>query len=494
MKKYLINIPSLKLRFNIYLPSKDKNRLIYFWNILNWFTVIAYSLLFFIMMFYKNSLQNSELNILSYLIFSVFIMLFIFIIRILIGGRKVLTDPPFFMSILVFALTTTAASVLVVPASPLNTFGSGSFRLIAGWTVLLFVGFFYLLRNFLNSDNRVSLLIKSIFSGYLVYLILICLTSLTSELSSILTEVTLLSSFFILYSLNTPKRKLIKVLLILILSGLAFFKFYNSQLFSLALGDIFFIMFITSLISSIILIFVYKKKYFETFFVLIENFKLLIKTRKFTDLRLFLRNFFVSILLVSPILFLGGLIYMDYAGYYSFDSLTYILQSYSSSISFLESLAKTSIPSLFTGGGFQFGFSSTYPLLANIIRVQGLLGLFAYVVLGSFGIYQYIKVLINKKFNNKLLVAVGFLTIAIPVLAIFSYPTLFLVIFWWLSITILSYFNATDLSYYELSNDKKVAKKHNSNRTLYIKIGLGIFSLVSIIYLMVVFLNIIKLY
>lgn len=499
MKRYVINIASFNKGLTLVLPdlSFAKNRKIQvLGNLFEWLFYVSLPLIIFLLMLNKAFSNGAELSVLNFLIITISFLLFLFISKAILFGKKELFDPPFFFSVLIFALLTTLSSVLVSPASPYNTFGRGEVRLITGLSTLLLVIMFYLYRVYLSSNTSFKNIFKSLFVGFYAYLTLVALFGSSSFLLIELPTVIILSTFFIIYLFNSGRLKLFKVLTILILLAVFFSRLVINSTAWLAIGDTIFALFVSTLILDVILFLTNKQKIGNLISVNVKAFDTAIKEKKLVGARVLLRNLFINLMLLSPLFFLIILAVIEISGNYSMARVLSDLNDIPQAIKSLVDSSKTYFFSILAGTGFkdyQFG----WPLFGNIIRMQGIIGTLAYIGLSLFAIRKFYQALVLNKFNNKVLISLGFLIIVVPVLSLVIYPTLFLVALWWLAFALLSYITNPDAI--KSVEDKKVVMfrfKFNKGSILSVVLKLVLVLLVAISLwsLASLFLNVVKIY
>ncbi|MEO6728674.1 MAG: hypothetical protein ABIM99_02005, partial [Candidatus Dojkabacteria bacterium] len=153
MKKYLISISGLTdLEFSLPVLKGRKSEILS--KILLSLGVLSFFLMMFILPFSNLFTgKSSEQSTFEVLVAFITLCLGFFGSFFLLQGKKVIVDPRYFLSVLFFALLTTAASVLKSPAHISNTFGINTVRSLSGITIMALVGFFYFF-NFIAKDFK----------------------------------------------------------------------------------------------------------------------------------------------------------------------------------------------------------------------------------------------------------------------------------------------------------------------------------------------------
>lgn len=444
MKRYAINVPALKTNFIITLPdlSLSKNRKLgALGNLIEWLFYITVPLMFVVLPFYKFNSVSWEQSVMSFIVLFLGFLLFLYVGKIVLFGKTELKDPLFFMSVILYTLFSTTASVFALPANVANTFGSKDLKIVSGLAVFLFLLLFYFVRNYIINSNRLKILLRFLFLGFSMYLLALIFVTNKVSLSAELPALVIYSAFFFILILNSGRLKLFRTLLLIGLLSFVFVQLYTFKNFSIALGDILIPLFLSTLTLDFV---IYKtnpnviKSYIKE---LKASFKQIKVKKQVTNLRLFLRNLFVGLIFASPALILLLILGMLASSTYQVSRITSDFNSIINSFNYLFSESSKNFLTVFMGTGFKGAIGDT-SLLSNIIRIQGLIGFITYIVFGSFAVINLTKALKANLYNNKVLYAIAFVIISVPIFSLFVYPTIFVSILWWVCFASLSFIMA----------------------------------------------------
>lgn len=391
--------------------------------------VLPFSVLFF---------SNETYETAVFYVFSTLIIVQIglFISSIFLGGKKMLIDPKGFAVVLVFALLTTTSAISTDPPTVANTFGIDAIRGMAGVLIMMMVALFYLI-NVNVTDFR--FLKKSILS-FVAGSILLSYYFLLSGKINFSNSIFLMTALVIVFgtSFYSKRFRYIPVLVSVFL------------LLFLYLNDIFSIKQQGFAISPILLVFATVISSSTLFFTLLiknRNFfnkKLwsIAETSNLTMERAFLKFTDLIVLLIPAILLLL-FIYLEVEKVQFEDFISNAVDDFEGawnaiSLDTVDSTVRIRNIVFGIGGDYSFAGRS---LLASILTVQGIVGLFAYLLLWVYSIFLSLKVtLLSFRKTNyyKLILPFSFIIIFVPVLSIFTYSGIILIILFWLSLGILT--------------------------------------------------------
>ncbi len=495
MKKYKIQFNGFKKPFEINLPilslKPRKTNLIL--NIID-YLFLSLVPLFLVLLPLVTLLNNGvslELNLLNYLILSTSIFLIIFITRLVLLGFKVLMDPPTFVNLLFFALLTTTASVVVTSPSPLNTFGSGNFRALAGLTIMVLLTSFYILNSYLNSAYRLRKFIKSLILGFFIYLIGVIINPSFVSVGFTLMFITIFSIFYIFWSLNSNKLKLLKLSLYVVLVSIALIRLSTLSTFITEIYVILFTLLFVSVITVILLI-IFRRDLLKISLLKFKNTLNLFKDKKYRTL---FRNLFIQLLIVSPIIILLLLILLTIQKQGTFLVFNIIVERLVNTFKGFFEVANGNFLNILSGFGFS-GFRASYPLISNIFYIQGILGLIAYISLGVYLLFKSISLVKNNIKDYRLALGIFISLLFVTIYSLISYVGLLTIVFSWMLILILSYLLRTK----DLLEVKNVVKplvvrgKLNNIYGVILKLIVLVILIGLIVFGSVSFINAIKLY
>jgi hypothetical protein len=175
---------------------------------------LGLNLLFLFLLFLPSSgefggTRSIETNYFNYFILFILISFVGYFIVLILNGSKRLVDPKNFLSVLIFALISTAAAVLATPASASNTFGIATVRGLSGAFILLAIGLFYLINVFIQDRTLLKRAWYTLVIAFSIYLFVLIALSLSGN-SMIPNNILNLSPLFLLLTLTLLHSRLPK--------------------------------------------------------------------------------------------------------------------------------------------------------------------------------------------------------------------------------------------------------------------------------------------
>jgi len=365
-------------------------------------------------------------------------------LQIALAFKKRFIDPKGLFYVLVFGLLTTTAAVLITPANAANTFGTtglSSVRGISGLAVISFLGIYYLVNLLIRNESLAKLSLYSLVTGVVSYCVYILIVGIPE--ANILVLITLLP--YLLLALLTEKNNLVKITLLIgaILYGYIIFE-------NIVVSDGLFVLLLISFVVSTVLTVLFfkdKEKTVTTAFSSIKPSKFQFDISSIVN---FIFNYVFSLLkFVSIFTFLILLVLTIYSFTKDKDSID-VFENTSTSYeaiwkevkaapgSELKLLSNSDIevPAWAIGKG-TVEANLGYPLFANVLLGQGLIGIAAYLLLVLFSFIYAIKSLFDKKdkytFTYNFNVINSFVVLVIGIYSFFFYPGIFMLYTWWLA-------------------------------------------------------------
>lgn len=495
MKRYKIQLNGFKkpIEFNLPVISLKLRKTNLILNIVNYLYLTFIPLFLFclpLITLLKNGVAL-ELNLLNYLIISTSFLLILFLTRLVLLGLKVLMDPPFFINLLFFALLTTTSSVIVSSPDALNTFGSGNFRALSGLVIMSLLTIFYIFSSYFKDYFRLRKFIKFITLGFISYLVVIILDPTLVSLTTTISFITLFVIFYLFYSLNSDKNKLIKLSVVSVLVGLALLRLSTFKTFFNEIYVVLFVLLFVSVIS-LILTFILKRDLVILSLLKFKNFLELFRAKKYRTL---FRNTLIQLLILSPLIILILLLILTSQNYGTFLIFNIVVERLVLTLQGFFELAQGNFLTILSGFGF-IGYRSSLPLISNILYMQGLLGLLAYISLGAYLVFKSISLLRKSIKDYRLVLGILVSVLFMVFYSLLSYTGLLPIIFIWLLIMILSFLNRSKSSDELLENVKPLTIRGRLNNRYGVLLRLVI--LIVLITLIVLgaisFVNAVKLY
>jgi len=454
MKKIQLRIPALGAKiYTIIVPDLSEKTntkaqiILKLLSILNLIILFTY---FFILPFFPNLPVSETIIFQAFINFTLILLSFyIFVIFI---SRQIFIDPSNFIFVLIFALLTTFSSVFTTSYGVINTFGKFNFRGIAGLTVMLLVAFFYLINVYIKDEIIFRRIIRIFLLGAILSFIILVLNSFTQPSNYLKENLLFILVFIPLFIINisySKNKSILFVLLIIIITVIIL----NINIITNDFRLMFFL--ITTMLISflpIYLLFVINKKDFIK--VKLQN--IIKKDNQRNIIQDLLFTLFILlpfILIVINIILLGITLYQKNTSISQAFSI--ILERYINSIKSLTNNNAFNFSMInqviFGQGGDKY--SSNYSLIANIIGTQGILSLFAYILIWVYAISRSLKLFfktINQKDKDyKLIFGLNLIILFVPIISLFVYPGLFLIILWWFCFALIS-------SYENFTKDKLI--------------------------------------
>lgn len=375
-----------------------------------------------------------ETNYFNYFILFILLSFVGYFAVLVLNGSKRLVDPKNFLSVLIFALLSTAAAVLAMPATASNTFGVSSVRGLSGAFILLAIGLFYLINVFVQDRTLLKRVWYTLVLGFSLYFLALVVLSYSGN-SMIPNNILNVFPLFLLLGLTFLHSRLPKWLLLTMLGFFGALTLFSYSSYKGLHGNLYAVLIsisITALIFSIYFLLV-NRKYLKN---RVEEIK------KSSSLKDKLRLALPLLLLLSPIvIFLFGFIVQIITK-----------QNYLSVFNNLGDI-RIAIDNLITnstivnsGSRFLVGLGGRvlnpdYSLISNVISSQGILGLVAYLFLGITTLVFGFKLLNKMIFvtrDYKFALSFMFILVYGIVLSFFVYPGLLTLILWWGALGLIS--------------------------------------------------------
>lgn len=398
------------------------------------FFVIFLAFLPFSVLFLKEETYETAI----FYVFStlVIVQIGLFISSIFLGGRKRFIDPKGFAVVLVFALLTTTSAISTNPPTVANTFGIESIRGMAGVLVMMLVALFYLVSVNVTDFRFLKKSITAFVLGSVLLSYYFLLAGEVSFSSTIFILIGLiLSTGLFIYS------KRFKVLVALVPLSLFLFLFLN-DIFSIKQSGFsisVIVLTVASLVATLVILLTVSIKY-KNFFK--KKVTLMFNTKKL-DTSKILHRLSDALVLILPLVLLFLFIYLEVekVKFEDFISNAYDDVKNAWNVVSLDTTdSAEQIRNIIFGIGGDYSFAGR-SLLSSVLTVQGLVGVFAYLILWSYSIYLGLKNLINafRDSNHyKLILPFTFSLILVPVLSLVIYPGIALIILFWLSLGFVS--------------------------------------------------------
>ncbi len=484
MKKYLIRISGLAdLEFNVPVlkgrKSEVLSKIILSLGVvafLSFLLIIPFSNLFIGKTFEESSFEA--------LIFFMCLSLGLLGAYVLLQGKKVLTDPKYFLSVLFFALLTTAASVLKSPAHISNTFGEVVLRSLSGITIMAIVGFFYFF-SLVIKDSKMLKRASSLFSLSLAILVTLLVFHVNVTDTNFVNNnlpIVLFAYFYLTLGLFFSKSK--RILKAILLAVSAIFVFLtpqtipNSILSTQVITTGLLTLFILGVIYSII-----KKEYVKA-----RLAKLTVIKTSFKDKRYSLSEVSYFLLLVVSLLAIVTGVLIHFKFNFTIDILVNPLNSFINAF-------KAPLEGTLNAGKFILGNGSydaarrasnldtSVSSVVNVFVTQGLVGILAYlfiVVTGFIAMFKSIKRSILLRSHRGLVFLSAFSLLFVSIFSLITYSGELLIIFWWMAFAFFSVFlNLKDLRSIYIQNDWTVKSLILKNKWgIYLRVLLSLLIIV----------------
>ncbi len=444
MKKLKFVIPPSR-SFQVYSPdfsfrNNTKSQiLLKLITTLNLFLLFLFLLTIFLGRFIYSDL-SSETSTYIYAVMLLGSMLLLYLTTIILGGSKKFIDPPQFIGVLVFALLATSAAVFTNDANVTkginlaNTFGILNFRGAGGLTIMLEVILFYIISVYITNITLFKRSLRFLTFSSLAFVTVLALTTsanldlITINLGEVALALVLLFTLGVLIFkrsyrlLNFSLLLILSVVLLLLINTNS--QFYNNLL--IVLLSIFF-----ASLGVFILFFITKAEWTnEKINDLRASFNRLTSQKKLSDFFIEMMN---TLVLLTPLLVFLVIALLLVNKNVSFDLINSKILEIRDAANAVFVLSDIKRTILGLGGA---SYSTAKSFITNIILVQGLFGLLAYLVIWCYGIVQ--TFLLLKRFKTvdttfKLGVLLLFVLIFIPVYSIFSLTTVSMLFLWWIA-------------------------------------------------------------
>lgn len=397
----------------------------------------------------------------------------VFLIRMVLIGSNVFTDPKGFIVVLVFALLTTTASISIDSPTTTNTFGQDAIRGLSGIMIMGFIALYYSINVAIKDKNAFKRYILAFLIGTLLFGYIALFQTFRFEYGLIL-----LSSipFLFAFANSYPKLKFYLYTFILILLSVLIF---GSKMFTKEV----------SLFPYEILILISLLSFLIITYILLANSTQKLKRKDNWFNRILPLNSESSIVINSnmllnsiPMVFFAAIsLYFFYSLFdtNSFnDFLKATLENYSDGFKYItdERFEGFDLVQNLAFGVGSDAVSEDVSLFSSVLVSQGIFGVVAYLALYIYAIINAVKLVVNSYLKNTyfhLSATLLFNILVVSLLSIFIYPGLYLLSLWWISFSMLMAYDAfksskEDKLYFE-KEIKIYDSKQNSNYTKYAK-------------------------
>ena len=443
MKKYTVRFNFSNNTYNLAIPGlgrnlSNKQRILEIITSLRNAFFLTFLLFIPVSMYFFEYIPNVSLeaSLLVFLTIGLLITSLLYFIEAFIAPKYRIIDPNGSFFVLIFGLLISASSAFLVFTnyeSSKNTFGNVSdlsIKGVAGLTVITLMSIYYYvsLEKFQRNNNRAltffslglnlfiffTVLDPSLKTNFLIFVISIPIfiaasANSNSSFIKLVNFSSILICFYNIFTLNVPKNSFILLLATFLITSLII----SYLIFSFRLDKV----------AN------YLKTYIPTLKIFLNS---LIKFKFFS--RKNIDNLIKIVLLPTlfslpiTIVLLSLLIISDTGKLEAFNN---VLMSYESALKRISE----SLLTLITGVGAS-QVSVNYPFVASVLIANGLLGLLGYILVFGFGVYKGIKLLIKEQSSLKNICIVTIL-LFIPILSLFIYPSLILLVIWWIVFSII---------------------------------------------------------
>jgi hypothetical protein len=492
--------------YSFYYPDFDFRKYTKAQNVLKLLVVGSLMGVFFYLALFnvvgKFSPADQDTGLLQFLIISIPVLTAVYIAVLILNGRSKLIDPPFFIPVLIFALCTTTASVLTVPASIANSVGFIGYRSQSGLVVMLIVASFYLINVYINDLKLFRRSVKIILSGLLLagFAMLISFANLAALQTNFWPLAVLILTGSIISLTYMRKFRLTFFSIVVIFFMIALSSTPLDKTTYATLSQIIFSHIVSS-VGILLTLHISNKSLLKSKLLNIFNFlRGIIRDRRIDDYKKF-RDVFLISSIASTLLLVVLLIIVSAFGVVSISTLFSPLISLSDS--FQQLIASKDFSKVVFGLGVD-SYIQSGSFLVNILKTQGLLGFAGYLFIWIYGIRQsslYLKYSLAHNNIYKLVAFLAYVMMFIPVLSVFIYPGLQLHLLWWTSFALLAVFSRLSKSKLESSvitiSDLKIRSFRFRNISLkkagyYINYAIALLVIVLGIYVSANFYNLVR--
>lgn len=454
MKKIIFQTDTLGSNFEINIPGVGKSGLPQrILEVVTYLRIKIFSifiLLIPISIFFFSEIANFglESSIFVTSIISCILLVLLYAIELVIAGSKKLIDPPGMLNMLLFALLATTSAVLIPLKSSENTFGNVSeisVKGLSGISIILFLIIFYFtLLNTKNFQNLISKFNLINLSGFLFTLFFgltlgydygfgFIPTFTQYSLLLFANTIFILISFFCLLFIKKFTTKFIATIS-LIPNLLLILTFQPSSalvfLFTLATGIALTIINIVQLIKNRTEI----ANNFKVLKIKLSAISKSIKKKNEIDLvQIFsLKKYLFKLLvLYSGVVLLGISLILLFT---NLEAKSFFESGVRTIADTFNNLFRNSA-TIFTGSGAS-SFNGNESLVAGVIKSNGLLGLFAYLLVFLSIIFNTLTTVANKRIfkdeSYKLRFFINFLLLFGIITFVFIYPGMIFIVLWWI--------------------------------------------------------------
>lgn len=453
MKKIIFQTSEAGSNFEINIPGVGKNGLLQrILEVVTYLRIKIFSIFIVltpISIFFFTAIANFGLEsslFVTAMIFCIF-MVILYAIELTIAGSKKLIDPPGMLNMLLFALLATTSAVLIPLKSSENTFGNVSeiaVKGLSGISVILFLIIFYFTilntkssKSIVNKFNLINIsgilftLFFALILGY-DYGIGFIPTFTQYSLLVFANVIFIVISFFSLLFIKAFTTKF-----------LAFISLISNTLLIITLQPSAAFFFIITFASGITLSIINIIQFIRNRQEVNNNFKI-IKLKLFQISKSIKKNSEIDLVQILSLKKYALKLLVLYSGVILLSLSLILVFTNLEAKSFFESGIRTiadtfnnlfrNSSTIFTGSGAS-SFDGNESLIAGVIQSNGLLGLFAYLLVFFSIIFNTLTTVANKKiFQNesyKLSFFVNFLLLFGSIVFVFIYPGMIFLILWW---------------------------------------------------------------
>jgi hypothetical protein len=456
MRELLFNVPGRTKPISLKFGGKDSGKLggLTIISSIKYFLYLTFLLFLPVSIFFYSS-YSYEQSSFNYVLYFLIIISGFYLFELIVNNRKKLIDPHSLLQILIFALLVTTAAVLVTPANKANTFGTldftnqDSFKGYAGISIILYIALYYYTVLFNNKNWKRQLSIDLLSVGFILMNLVWLLSAKPVSLL-----VAVVGSFLLIANLLFLKSDLKIKFIYLIGILISIFNILDES----TSYYIFFITFI-SIIPSILISVLYKIKFKfgikNLFSYLRINLKKIKNYRNIIDVK---EKLFKSILFVMPIILIIVLISLSIYKPENWDGF----EDFGNNLESSWKSINDSFRNIMIGLGSAEGLRVSG--IGGILIGQGLMGLIAYVFLGSYSIFINIKSILKVEIQNKskihLYLTLLFINLFLIIASLFIYIGFLTMVLWW---TIFSLFLSSINNYKKAVNSELDLSENLSN-------------------------------
>ncbi|MEP7104169.1 MAG: hypothetical protein ABI721_05690 [Candidatus Dojkabacteria bacterium] len=369
---------------------------------------------------------------------------------IILLGKKVFFDPKYFLSVLSFALLTTATSVIrrYTDAHISNTFGIDTFRSLAGFTIMAFVGFYYFINFVIRDMTLMRRFFKFLMLGFSLFVVVLMIHTNISDTSYVNNNIGIVILIYIILLLSiflTKSKKVLKAAL-LIVSAIFVFLTPQTSPDPIRSTQVITVLIISIILQGLIYAF-FKREIIKTKTLELRNFNSNFKDQKYSISEV---SYFLLITVSVLAIVLGILVHFGFN--FNFSIITNPINNFVNElkIPFTGSLDFKAL--LIGSGAYDLALKRTnldpnVSTIVNIFITQGVVGTLAYLfilITGLIALVKSIRRSLKLKNNRALIFIHSFIMLFTSVYALISYGGVFEAILWWVSFSLFAVYLKLD--------------------------------------------------